>query len=142
MSHATLLLIPVFIQVALTFALLFWLGPARVGALRRGEVKLKDIALGQSAWPDRITQIANAHNNQYQLPVLLYVLVLLALVTRKADLPLVAGAFLFVISRVAHAAVYVTSNNVPARFRAFVVGALTLVVMWGWLTFRILMEGA
>lgn len=142
MSNPTLLLIPVFIQVALTFGVLFWLGPARVGALQRGEVKLKDVALGQSAWPDRITQIANTHNNQYQLPVLFYVLVLLALVVRKVDLVLVAGAWIFVLSRLAHAYVYVTTNNVPARFRAYVVGAVVLVAMWGWFAGRVLVEGA
>jgi hypothetical protein len=32
-------LFPVFVQVALTFALLFWLGPSRVAAVRRGEVR-------------------------------------------------------------------------------------------------------
>lgn len=142
MSNPTLLLIPVFIQVALTFGVLFWLGPARVGALQRGEAKLKDVALGQSAWPDRITQIANTHNNQYQLPVLFYVLVLLALVVRKVDLVLVAGAWIFVLSRLAHAYVYVTTNNVPARFRAYVVGAVVLVAMWVWFAGRVLVEGA
>jgi hypothetical protein len=53
MSYTTLLLGPVFIQVALTFGLLYWLGPARVGAVKRGEVKVRDIALGQKVWPDR-----------------------------------------------------------------------------------------
>lgn len=142
MTLTQLFLVPVFVQVALTLGLLFWLGPARVRALRRGEVRLKDIALGQNAWPDRITQISNTHNNQYQLPVLLYVLVGLALITLKVDMVLVAGAWLFVASRLAHAYVYVTSNNVPARFRAYVLGAVVLVAMWGWLAVRVLTEAA
>ena len=142
MTAIQLLLLPVLVQVALTLGLLFWLGPARVGALRRGEVRLKQVALGQNAWPDRITQISNAHNNQYQLPVLLYVLVLLALALRMVDMVLVACAWIFVGTRIAHAGIYVTSNNVPARFRAFVAGAVVLVVMWAWLALRILWEGA
>lgn len=142
MSLVQMLLIPVFVQVGLTFVLLFWLGPARVGALRRGEVQLKDVALGQSAWPDPITQIANAHNNQYQLPVLFYVVVLTALATGKADTALVAAAWLFVSSRIAHAGVYVTDNDVPRRFRAYVVGAFTLLAMWIWLAVRVIVEGA
>ncbi len=142
MSHATLLLLPVFIQVALTFALLFWLGPARVGALQRGEVKLKDIALGQSAWPARITQISRSYQNQFELPVLFYVLVLIALVTRKPDIWLATGAWLFVISRLVHAYIHVTKNVVQARFQAYVVGAFTLVAMWLWLAIRVLLEGA
>jgi hypothetical protein len=31
-------LIPVFVQVALTFGLLFWMGKERQGAIARGEV--------------------------------------------------------------------------------------------------------
>lgn len=138
----TLLLIPVLIQVGLTFALLFRLGPARAAALRRGEVKLEDVALGQSAWPDRITQISNAYANQFELPVLFYLLAVLALVTQKLDMWLVAGAWLFVLSRIAHAAVYVTSNDVPLRFRAFVTGTSVLATMWIWLASRLLIEGA
>lgn len=92
MSLTQLLLMPVFIQVGLTFALLFRLGPARLDALRRGDVKLEDVSLGQKAWPARVTQIANAHDNQYQLPLLLYALVLLALVLRKVDWLIVSGA--------------------------------------------------
>ena len=142
MNHPTLLLLPVFIQVALTFALLFWLGPARAGALRRGEVKLKDIALGQSAWPERITQIARSYQNQFELPVIFYALVLIALATRKADIWLATGAWLFVTSRLVHAFIHVTSNRVQARFQAYVVGAFTLVAMWLWLAARVLLEGA
>ena len=55
---------------------------------------------------------------------------------------LVVGAWVFVVSRIAHAAVYVTDNNVPRRFRAYVVGVFTLAAMWVWLAARIISEGA
>jgi hypothetical protein len=142
MSHSTLLLLAVFPQVALTFGLLFWLGPARVAAVRRGEVRIKDIALGQSAWPDRITQISRSFQNQFELPVLFYVLVGLVLVTHKADVWLAAGAWLFVLSRLLHAFVHVTSNSIQMRFQAYVVGAGVLVLMWLWLALRVMIEGA
>lgn len=142
MSHSTLLLLPVFIQVALTFALLFRLGPARVASLRRGEVKLKDIALGQNAWPDHITQLSRSLQNQFELPVLLYVLAGLALVAAKVDVWLVAGAWAFVVSRLVHALVHVTSNKMQWRFQAYVIGAFILVAMWAWLAVRVIVEGA
>lgn len=137
MNQIELFLIPIFIQVALTFVLLFWLGPARVGAVKRGDVKVRDIALGQRVWPDRITQISNAYANQFELPVLFYALSLLAIALRKVDLVLIAGAWIFAVSRCLHAYVYTTSNNVPSRFRAFVLGAVTLAAMWTWLAVRI-----
>ena len=54
-------LAPLFVQVALTLALLLWTGRVRVAAVRRGEVHVRDIALRQPAWPERVTQIANAY---------------------------------------------------------------------------------
>lgn len=137
MSHQAILA-PLFVQVAMTFVLLFTLGPVRVGAVRRGEVKVRDIALGQSAWPDRITQLARSHDNQYQLPVLFYVLVGLAIATAKVDGVLVWGAWVFVGSRILHAVIHTTTNFIMHRFYAFVAGALVLAAMWTWFAVRTL----
>ena len=123
-------LLPVFVLVVLTFTLMFSMGYLRVRSLKRGELKIKDIALRQPNWPVRPTQVANAYHNQLELPVLFYLLTVLALVTRLADLLFVVMAWLFVVSRLAHAYVSVTSNNVPRRFRTFVVGVLVLLAMW------------
>jgi hypothetical protein len=133
------ILLPVFVQVALTFALMFWMGSVRVAAISRGQVKVRDMALGQPVWPERETQIANCYHNQFQLPVLFYVLVALALFTRKADLLFVALSWAFVLLRLAHAFVHVTSNRVPTRFRWFLAGALVLLLMWIVFAARILL---
>lgn len=131
------ILAPLFVQVALTFVLLFTLGPVRVRAVRRGEVKVRDIALGQSAWPARITQIGRSFENQFQLPVLFYTLVVIAIVTAKIDMPLVAGAWIFVALRLVHALIHTTSNTLVWRFYAFVAGAFVLAAMWIWLAVRV-----
>src|SRR5918997_397353 len=110
------ILLPLFVQVGLTFFLLFWMGSVRVAAVRSREVRIPDIALGQPAWPERPTKIANAYHNQLQLPLLFYVLVILALFTRKADTLFVVLAWMFVTSRLAHAAIHVTGNDVQRRF--------------------------
>jgi hypothetical protein len=132
-------LIPVFVEVALTFVLLFWAGGARYAAVRRGDVHPRDIALRQPNWPKRETQIANAYHNQLEAPVLFYVLTILAIVTRHADLVFVILAWVFVVSRLVHAYIHVTSNRVGRRFAAFVVGAVTLVVMWAIFAVRIVL---
>jgi hypothetical protein len=133
-----MILLPVFVQVALTFALLFWTGGVRRAALESGDVKLRDIALGQQAWPERATKVANAFGNQSQLPVLFYVLVVLALFTKLADLTFVLMSWLFVATRFAHVYIHVTSNYVPHRFYAFAAGAIVLLVMWAIFAIRIL----
>jgi hypothetical protein len=93
-------------------------------------VKMGDIALGERNWPKRLLQIQNAYHNQFELPVLFYALVVLALITRKADLVFVVLAWMFVASRLVHAYIHTTSNKVIRRFQAFVVGFLILAVMW------------
>lgn len=124
------ILAPVFAQVALIFALLLWMGRTRSAEVGRGSVKAGDVGLGQRAWPARAQQAANAFSNQFELPVLFFALVPLALYTKKADILFVVLAWVFVATRVVHAGVYVTSNHIPHRFRAFLVGAMVLMVMW------------
>jgi hypothetical protein len=124
------ILAPLFVLVALTFFLLFYMGAVRFGALRRREVRIGDIALGQSNWPAYAAQGGNAYNNQFQLPVLFYVLVILAYIFKKADLLFVIMSWVFVVSRILHAYVHATSNNMRMRFTIFVVGAVVLMIMW------------
>ena len=81
---------------------------ARRGALVGGETKIRDIALGQPNWPARATQIGNCYRNQFELPVLFYVLIALALPLRHADLVIVMLSWVFVVTRFAHAGIFVT----------------------------------
>jgi len=136
------ILLPVFIQVALTFVLLLLTGSSRVRVIRSGEVRIKDIALGQQAWPLRVTQLGNAFNNQFQLPLLLYTAVIIAIVTRQADIIMVALTWVFVAARLVHALIHTNSNHVPTRFNVFLAGSLVLMAMWIYLAFNVLTAGA
>jgi hypothetical protein len=133
-----MVLLPVFVQIALTFALLIWMARARTSSVSRGETKIRDIALRQPAWPAQATQISNCYDSQFQLPLLFYVLVILAWLTRQADLVFVVTAWIFVLARLAHAYVHTTSNHVPTRFWVFAVGMLVLLLMWIIFAVRIL----
>ena len=133
------ILLPLFVEVILTFGLLFWMAYLRTRAVRIGEVKARDIALREPNWPPPIAQIGNAYHNQLELPVLFYVLTVLALVTRHADLLFVLLAWLFVASRLVHAYIHVTDNNVNRRGPAFGLGALVLTIMWLIFIIRILL---
>jgi hypothetical protein len=133
-----MVLLPVFVQVALTFAMLFWMASVRTQSVKSGETKIRDIALGQSAWPTVPQQISNNYNSQFQIPLLFYVVVILALFTRTADLIFVVLSWLFVLSRIAHTYVHTTSNHVPTRFNVFAVGVFVLVAMWVYFAFKIL----
>lgn len=135
------ILLPVFVQVALIFALAVWMLRERYGALKRGEVRVGDIALGQPAWPARATQVSNSFHSQLQLPLLFFVLVILAMMTKKADLLFVLMSWLFVATRILHMAVHTGSNRMSPRFAAFAAGAVLLLAMWAIFALRILMAG-
>ena len=81
-------------------------------------------------WPRRATQFGYAFANQFELPVLFYVLTILVIITRHADLLFVLLAWIFVLMRILQAAVHVTNNNVRMRGAYYGVGALILFIMW------------
>ena len=126
-------------QVLLTFAVMFGMMYHRTTSLQGGKTRLADIALREPNWPTRATQFAYAFSNQFELPVLFYVLTILAIITRHADLVFVVLAWIFVIFRILQALVHVTSNNVRMRGAFYGVSALVLVVMWVIFMVRILL---
>jgi len=132
------ILSPLFVEVALTFGLYFWMAYHRTTLIRSGEVHPRDIALREPGWPNRATQISNAAQNQLELPVLFYVLTILAIVSRHADLLFVVLAWIFVLFRLLHAYIHVTSNRISRRGPLFGVSLLVLFIMWVIFAVRIL----
>jgi hypothetical protein len=132
------ILYPVFVLVAVTFALLFWTGRARYVALQTKQVRPADIALREPNWPTRTNQIGNSFSNQFELPVLFYLLAVLVVITRQSDLLLVVLAWAFVLVRIAHIYVHTTSNEVLTRGRIYGAGAIILLIMWVWYLLRFL----
>jgi hypothetical protein len=132
-------LLPLFVEVALTFVLLFWMGQLRTAALRSGEVHSRDIALRQPNWPTGALQVGYSFQNQFELPVLFYVLTILAWSTRHADWLFVILAWIFVLSRLAQAYIHCTSNRVALRGTIYAVGAVVLAIMWVIFAVRILL---
>jgi len=136
------LLLPVFVQVGLTFFIMFWMGLLRRQALNSGAVKPEDIALRQPNWPPRALQVANNFQNQLELPMLFYAVVAFILITSTNSFVFVLLAWVFVVSRIVHAYIHTGSNEVQPRSMALGVGAIALVAMWVIFAVRILAAGA
>lgn len=123
-------LLPVFVEVFLIFILMGVMGRARLGSIARGEVKAESVALDSRNYGPRAQQFGNSFNNQFELPMLFFVLIAFILITRVFGTPLLALAWIFVLSRIAHAFVHTTSNNVMWRTRIYSLGAVVLFIMW------------
>ena len=134
-----MVLLPLFVQIGLTFALLLGMATARTRALTSRETSFKDIALGQPNWPERATQVGNCFRNQFEVPALFYVLIALALPLRHADFVIVLLSWVFVVTRFAHAGIFVTSNDVRSRSLAWFAGVLVVFAMWIYFALKILL---
>ena len=124
-----MILLPLFVQVLLTIALGLNLAVKRRIAFAEG-TRWQDISMREPNWPKDAIIANNAYLNQFEVPVLFYVLTILALITKQADLLFVMMAWIFVVMRILQAGVFVTSNHVPIRGAFFGIGFIILVIMW------------
>lgn len=134
------ILLPLFVEVSLTLLLLLWLAVLRRNDFTSGVVSPSKIALREPNWPVRTQQVAYSFSNQFELPVLFYVLTILEIITRHADFVFVVLAWIFVLMRLGQAYVHTTSNVVLHRGTFYVVGALVLIAMWVIFMVRILLS--
>lgn len=138
MSGPLALVYPVLAQVLLTFVVYILLGVQRYRALTSRRTRVRDIALSGDAWPDDEKKVANNLRNQYEAPILFFVLCGVATYVQATQFSMVTLAWLFVASRVVHTIIHTTTNNVSMRALAFAVGLTILVVMWIVVMFRLL----
>ncbi len=121
---------PVLVQVALTFVLLLTMGKARFDAVKAGTV-MRDVHSGiKPTWPERAAVVSNAFHNQFEIPMLFFAVCAFALLAGAADHIMVVLAWLFAISRLVHAGIFVTYNHIPHRFLVYLFGSLVVMAMW------------
>jgi hypothetical protein len=132
------ILLPLFVEVVLTFALLFWLAPLRARDFNAGIARPDNVALREPNWAPRTLQVAYAYSNQFELPVLFYILTILAYITHLAGVIFVVLAWIFVVFRYLQAYVHVTSNKVRLRGAFFGISAIALAINWTIYIFEVL----
>lgn len=121
--------LPVLVQVLITIAGFMLLGVRKAKALRAGSVDPSKTALDNDAWPDYVKMVSNNIRNQFQVPVLFYVLCFVFYSIDSVTSIVLVFAWAFVISRAIHAYIHMSSNYVPARFRVFAIGFIIIIIM-------------
>lgn len=125
----TYIFLPLLLQVFLTVAVYLALSAAKSRALKQGLVDPERRALHEDAWPESVQKINNNIRNQFEVPVLFYVLVITLYLLDAAGLLAQALAWLFVGSRMLHAYIHTGSNVVPTRRAAFMFGCVVVMAM-------------
>lgn len=141
MSYTQAILLPVFLHFLLVMIVGIRMGQARFASVSSGETKRSDIVLDSRKWPDRLRQMSNNFDNQFQAPMAWYSCIAFLLVTGFIDKLQVILAFGFLVSRVAHSFIHITTNKLPDRFYAYMAGLVCLCAMWAWFALRLYVIG-
>ena len=128
---------PMIAHVALVFALYAMLGLRRKEAVTSGSAKISQFRENRDEPPQSLF-VKNALSNQFELPMLFHVVCLSLYVTGGVSMLVVAVAWLFVLSRYVHTFIHVTSNRIRYRQPAFIVGFVSVFVLWVVLVLRLL----
>lgn len=120
---------PVLAQILLTLIMFIVLGFRKARAVKSGKVNRQQAALDNRVWPEDVVKVSNNIANQFEAPILFYVLCLLIFNINAVDAIAIVLAWLFVLSRYSHAYVHAGSNYVPVRMRLFLFGGLILLAM-------------
>jgi hypothetical protein len=122
---------PVLAHMLLVCVLYMILGWCRWRAVASGEAKSDQFKV-RTQEPARSVAVSNNLMNQYELPVLFYVLCLGFFVTHGVSYVVVVLAWLFVLARCVHSFVHIAWNNIRYRGRSFGIGFLLVIVMAVW----------
>ena len=123
--------LPGLAMIALTFTVMFVMYGRRVAQMKRERIHPQAVATSaQSA--AKLTDSAAADNfrNLFELPVLFYFALVVALLTDQVTPVVVGLSWAFVAARVLHSVIHCTYNKVMHRFRAFLLGAFVLIALW------------
>jgi hypothetical protein len=141
MTYTQAILLPVFLHFLLVTIVGIRMGRARFKSVSSGETKRADIVLDARKWPDHLRQISNNFDNQFQAPMAWYACVAFLIATGLVDKVQVVLAFGFLVSRLIHSFIHITSNKLPDRFYAFIAGLFCLCAMWAWFALRLYVIG-
>ncbi len=126
-----LILWPLLAQMLLTLLMYGRLALVKKNEIAAGNVDLKKTALDQSAWPESVIKINNNLRNQFETPILFYLLCFLLWALRGVNTAVMVIASAYVLTRIAHATIHTTTNVVKYRFLMFVTGVVLLTVLFG-----------
>jgi hypothetical protein len=115
-------------QMGLALVIVLILGPARIVAIRRKQVKRAED--GRPIFPKWATQVSDCFINQFQVPTLFYAVCLLTLWLQAETERTVWLAWIFVALRLAHAAVFMSVNIILVRFSLFLASTVVAISMW------------
>jgi hypothetical protein len=120
-----------FVMVLLTFIVGCIAVKARVASVRNGDVSIKHYRLMNDLhMPEIVTKSTRNYNNQFEAPILFYVICTLYISLGVESVFAVVYAWLFLISRIIHSYIHLTYNNVIHRMVSYWAGLIAVLALW------------
>jgi len=136
------ILLPLLAMVFLTFVVWIYLYALRIPEIKR--LGIDPDELQDRAESHKLLTVSGAASNNlknlFEVPILFYLAVMIAMLLMIQDDLLVWLAWGFVILRVVHSAIHCSYNRVMHRFFAYLISCLFLMFMWIRLASYILMN--
>ena len=131
------LLLPLLIQVGLTFVVWFRLYQLRIAEMTKKQIHPQQLSTREKGRQLLVDSVAPANNlmNLFEMPVLFYSAIMLALLLMWQDPLMVIFSWLYVSLRIIHSFIHLTYNKVIHRFWAYALSCGVLFGMWvrlGW----------
>lgn len=103
----------------------------RFASVKKGSVKAKYYRLmeGQDV-PEIITKTTRNFNNQFEVPVLFYVICTLYISLNIDSVVAIILAWVFVVLRYVHSYIHLTYNHILHRMTMFWLAFLCVIAMW------------
>jgi hypothetical protein len=125
---------PAFAMAGLTFAVWIRMYIERIGQMRRERIHPQSVAgSAQMAARVRDTRAVDNFRNLFELPVLFYLALVVAIVAGLVTPVSLGLAWSFVALRFVHSAIHCSYNKVMHRFAVYVAGGVVLWTLWAWL---------
>lgn len=134
------LMLPLLLMVLLTFIVWFRMYYLRLGEMQEKGIDPQAVATRGQASAALTRSAAASDNlmNLFEMPVLFYLAIVLALILLLQDPVLVAFAWLYVLLRAVHSFIHTGYNNVLHRFWVYFASCAALFMLWARLAWHVL----
>lgn len=128
------MLAPAAVLVVWTLIILFWIIPARFGALAKVEDKSNLGKPGgrgadlEGIIPDKANWPAHNHTHLHEQPTLFYAVVIMLAIVGATGLDVLV-AWIYVGLRIIHSLWQILVNKIPLRFLLFLTSTIALIVL-------------
>ncbi len=136
----TMIFWPMIAHVALVYVIYTLISRQRIVAIKAGNARPSQFRENNNE-PAESLFIRNNLTNQFELPVLFHSVCLCLFVTRGVTPAILVFAWLFAVSRFAHAWIHITTNRIRYRRPVFIIGYSSLGILWMIFAARLAIDG-